>query len=468
METLILRCYTGVNNLISDRMNGSLIKFFSLLFLLGLLAGACTSLGAGDRAARERTPFARAPLGGALPSLPSAVERQVPSLEDLFGRFQEEEIRIALLLPLSGPGESTGNAFLDAAAMALFESYDPRLQLFPYDTGGTPEGARRAAREAVGNDPDIVIGPLFAASIAAAAPIVRAGGLNMIGFSNNREVAGNGVYLLSFLPSQEVERVIAYAAAQGHDQFAALIPDSPYGAAALEGFSRSVFLSGKAITGLEIYERDTQTVFDPVRRLANYDQRRGAYLDEERFLEALGDDDLAKEILKGLEPFETLGEPPFSAVLVPEGGQFLRSLVPLLPFFEVDPLKVQFLGTGLWYDPTLPGEPTLEGAWFAGPDPAKVEDFMARFKGLYGYRPPRIVTLSYDAISLVATLARIEFKRARFSGKTLQNANGFEGLDGIFRFRGDGTSERRFAILEIRRQGFFVVSPAPSSFQDVP
>ncbi|MCH8347894.1 MAG: hypothetical protein IH901_05310 [Proteobacteria bacterium] len=181
-----------------------------------------------------------------------------------------------------------------------------------------------------------------------------------------------------------------------------------------------------------------------------------------------GDDDLAKEILKGLEPFETLGEPPFSAVLVPEGGQFLRSLVPLLPFFEVDPLKVQFLGTGLWYDPTLPGEPTLEGAWFAGPDPAKVEDFMARFEGLYGYRPPRIVTLSYDAISLVATLARIEFKKARFSGKTLQNANGFEGLDGIFRFRGDGTAERRFAILEIRKEGFFVVSPAPSSFQEIP
>ena len=468
METLTLRCYTGINNSISDRMNGSFIKFFSILFLLSLFAGACVSSSPGERVAREQTPFTRGPLGGVLPSLPSAVERQVPSLEDLFGRFQEEEIRIALLLPLSGPGESAGNAFLDAAAMALFESYDPRLQLFPYDTGGTPEGARRAAREAVSNDPDIVIGPLFAASIAAAAPIVSAEGLNMIGFSNNREVAGNGVYLLSFLPSQEVERVIAYAAGQGHDQFAALIPDSPYGEAVLEGFSGSVFLSGKAITGLEIYERNTQTVFDPVRRLANYDQRREAYLDEERFLEALGDDDLAKEILKGLEPFETLGEPPFSAVLVPEGGQFLRSFIPLLPFFEVDPLKVQFLGTGLWYDPTLPGEPSLEGAWFAGPDPAKVEDFMARFQGLYGYRPPRIATLSYDAVSLVAILARIEFKKARFSDKTLRDANGFSGLDGIFRFRSDGTSERGFAILEIRKEGFFVVSPAPSSFQEIP
>jgi len=443
--------------------------FTNILILLtaSLFLAACSTPG-GDGIPRDRTAGTRGPMGGERPALPVSVERQVPLLEELFGRFQEEEIRIALLLPLSGPGESAGNAFLDAAAMALFESYDPRLQLFPYDTGGTPEGARRAALEAVGNDPDIVIGPLFASSIKAAAPIVRAEGLLMIGFSNNPGVAGDGVYLLSFLPDQEVERVIAFAADQGYGQFAALIPDSLYGEAALKGFSRSVLVSGKAITGLEIYERDTQSVFDPVRRLANYDERRDAFLNEERFLEALGDDDLAKEILKELEPLETLGEPPFSAVLVPEGGQFLRSLVPLLPFFEVDPLKVKFLGTGLWYDPTLPGEPSLEGAWFAGPDPEKVEAFMKRFEGLYGYRPPRITTLSYDAVALVASLSRIEFKKARFSRDTVENANGFLGLDGAFRFRPDGIAERAFSILEITDKGFIVVDPAPESFETRP
>lgn len=443
------------------------LKIFLLAFFCFAWLGACVSSSPGERPGADRTANDRSPYRSALLTPPRNVDREVPALEDLFGRFHEEEIRIALLLPLSGPSERIGQAFLDAAAMALFESYDPRLQLFPYDTRGTPEGARQAALNAVSNKADIVVGPLFSSAIKAAAPIVTERGLKMISFSNNPDVAGAGVYLLSFLPDQEVDRIISYAAEQGYGRFAALIPDSAYGEAVLEGFSEAVFISGKEITGLEIYERNTEDFFEPVRRIANYDERRDAYLEEERFLKNLGDDDFAKEILEQLKPIETLGEPSFDAIMVPESGQFLRSLIPLLPFFEVDPEKIQFLGTGLWYDPTLPGEPTLDGAWFAGPDPEVAEAYMSRFRSLYGYRPPRISTLSYDAISLVAVLSRIEMRRARFSDETLQNANGFSGIDGIFRFLPDGTVERGFAIVEIRKDGFHVISPVPESFRDM-
>lgn len=446
-----------------NEMNTRFIKILSLSLLVFAWLGACFTPTTMERPERERLASSRSPLRGTvLP--PGTGQREVPSLSDLFGRFHEEEIRIALLLPLSGPGESLGNAFLDAAAMALFEAYDPRLHLFPLDTGGTPEGARRAALSAVAGEVDIVIGPLFADSIRAAAPVLREEDIKMIGFSNNPDVAGDGVYLLSFMPEQEVKRVIQFASDQDYGQFAALIPDSLYGAAVLEGFSEAVYLAGREITGLEIYTRDTQSFLEPVRRLANYDVRRDAYLEEETFLKNLGDDDFAEEILKNLETMETLGSPPFTSVIVPESGQFLRSLIPLLPFFEIDPVEVKFLGTGLWYDPTLAGEPTLEGAWFAGPDPEKVEGFMTRFQSLYGYRPLRIATLSFDAVSLVASLSRIEIRRARFSDRTLRNANGFSGIDGIFRFQADGTTERGFAILEIRKDGFHIVSPPPDHF----
>ena len=93
-----------------------------------------------------------------------------------------------------------------------------------------------------------------------------------------------------------------------------------------------------------------------------------------------------------------------------------------------------------------------------------VEDFMTRFQGFYGYRPPRIATLAYDAVGLVASLARIEVRRNRFSDETLMNANGFRGIDGIFRFLPNGTTERGLAVLEITEEGFVVVSPAPESF----
>ena len=42
--------------------------------------------------------------------------------------------------------------------------------------------------------------------------------------------------------------------------------------------------------------------------------------------------------------------------------------------------------------------------------------------------------------------------------------NGFSGVDGIFRFRPDGSAERGLAILEVSPNGFAVVDPAPRSF----
>ncbi len=444
-------------------MTTNRFKFWmALLAGLGLLSACVGDTSTGSRPelreAPETSPFRVASNTG-----PGA-ERELPTLEDLFGRFQAEEIRIALLLPLSGPGADAGKAFLDAASVGLFESLDPRLQLFPLDTEGTPEGARNAAEEAVRVEADIVLGPLFSSSIDAVRPVLSRAGIKAIGFSNNPDVAGNGIYLLSFLPEQETERVVTYAARHGHKAFAALIPDTPYGQAVLEGFSTGVNKTGREIAGIEVYARNTQTVFEPVKRLANYDERHKAYLEEERFLKRLEPDDLANEILDDMETFETIGEVPFDAVLVPEGGQFLRSMIPLLPFYEVDPEKVKFLGTGLWHDPTLVGEPSLKGAWFAGADPKSVEGFMKRFQGFFGYRPSRIATLAYDAVGLVASLARIEVPRKRFADETIEDANGFSGVDGIFRFTRDGVTQRGFAVLEITEDGFKVIDPAPESF----
>ena len=43
------------------------------------------------------------------------------------------------------------------------------------------------------------------------------------------ELAGGNVFLMGFLPRQEVVREVAYARQQGLTRFAALVPSSPYG-----------------------------------------------------------------------------------------------------------------------------------------------------------------------------------------------------------------------------------------------
>jgi hypothetical protein len=166
------------------------------------------------------------------------------------------------------------------------------------------------------------------------------------------------------------------------------------------------------------------------------------------------------------EPARRLAQiPDFQAVLLPEGGTNLRGLAPLLPYFDVDPRVVKFLGTGLWDDRDVGREPTLVGGWFAAPPPDARAAFAERFNASFGRNPPRIASLGYDAVGLAAVLARSGRVEGRFSEDALTNPNGFTGIDGIFRFMPDGSTERGLAVIEVKQDGFEVISPAPSTFQ---
>ena len=417
--------------------------------VLGALA-----LAAGCQTAPEpRTPAPDAPPTG----IEDTFAPPVPS-------FTDRPVRIAVLLPLSGANARVGQQLLNAAGLALFDAYDPRLVLLPYDTRGTPGGAAAAAQRAVADGAELMLGPLFAGSVRAAAEAVRDSGINLIGLSNDRAVAGDGVFLMGFMPDQEATRVIAHATAQGYARFAALLPDDAYGERVLDGFGRAIADTGAAVTAIEVYPRDRDALAGPVKRLADYDARRRAYEQETAFLEGM-DDDFSREILKQLETQETLGEVSFDAVMLAEGSPLVRTLAPLLPFYEIDPEKVRFLGTGLWEERALTREPALRGAWFAAPDPAQPTAFFERYQELYGERPARLATLGYDAMALAATLARNEIRLERFSADALTDPNGFLGLDGAFRFTTDGVAERQFAVLEIGPKGFSVIDPAPTTFQ---
>jgi hypothetical protein len=153
-------------------------------------------------------------------------------------------------------------------------------------------------------------------------------------------------------------------------------------------------------------------------------------------------------------------------MFLPEGGNRVRVLAPLLAYHDIDPAQVKLLGTALWDDPTLGLEPTLVGGWFAAPDPGPWTDFSKRYRELYVDAPPRLATIGYDATALAAVLGRAA-SGADFSPATLTQANGYSGIDGIFRLTADGGVQRGLAVLEVRREGPVVIDPAPKSFEQI-
>jgi ABC-type branched-subunit amino acid transport system substrate-binding protein len=125
--------------------------------------------------------------------------------------------------------------------------------------------------------------------------------------------------------------------------------------------------------------------------------------------------------------------------------------------------RVQLLGTGLWDDPRIFSDKSLDGAWYAAPESSGFRNFSARYRAKYGRDPVRTATLAYDAVALVAALVKTQGAQ-RFSEAVLTGSSGFSGIDGIFRFKTDGTNERGLAVLRVTPTGGQVVSPAPRSF----
>jgi branched-chain amino acid transport system substrate-binding protein len=391
--------------------------------------------------------------------------------------------RVAILLPLSGPDTKLGQALLNASQLALFSLAGDGFALLPVDTGGTPDGAEAAVRSALEDGARLILGPVFASSVAAASPRTRQAGVQMIAFSNDRSVAGNGVYIMGFTPETQIGRVMAYAAARGVKRLAVLLPEGVYGTRVEKSLRAAAGLIGITVSRVARYgPLDTQSLSPIVRRLANYDARRSVLLARRKELDGKTDE-ASLRALKRLEGLDTLGDVDFDAVLMPEGAGVLRALAPLLPFYDVEPRKVRMLGTAQWDDSALATEPALFGGWFPAPPPGARRAFETLYHKTYGATPPRLASLAYDATALAAVLTRARGPAAQlaagpapgapaatafqsvFTLDALTAANGFSGVDGIFRLLPSGLVERGLAVMEVRNRRFVVVSPAPATFQ---
>lgn len=375
-------------------------------------------------------------------------------------------VRIAVLLPLSGQHKKIGTDLLNAANMALFDHQNSTLKLQPYDTLGTPEGARLAAEKAIREGAEVILGPLFSGSVKAVQATARQNNVNVLAFSTDVTAASSGVYLLGHTVEQQVQRILDFAYRQGIVDFAVLAPQNAYGDKAMVAIRTKLGQLGLNLREITRYPTDlppgSEELHEYAKKIANYDARNWQLRQEVKKVEGKEDPE-SKALQKRLSKLDTLGDVNFEALIIPDGGQKLRELAPLLSYYDIDPAKVQFIGTGLWADPSLTTEPSLVGGWFAAPPPAATEQFLQRFKSIFGYTPPRIASLAYDAMALAGLLA-YEPGDNKFSTANIENREGFSGYNGIFRLKPSGLSDRGLAVMRLGQSDMELLEEAPANF----
>ena len=335
------------------------------------------------------------------------------------------QVKVGLILPLSAAGNAgvAAQSMKNAAEMALAEFQNPNIQLLIKDDAGNPQGAQQGTQQALDEGAEIILGPLFAASVPATAQLTRARGVSVIAFSTDSSVAGRGVYLLSFLPESDVNRIIEYASSTGKRSFAALLPENAYGNVVEAAFKQAVGRRGGRIVAFEKYGADRATAARTVAQ-------------------ALGQAD---------------------ALFIADDGDSVVTVADALTAAGANLRSIQLLGTGLWDNPRVFASPALQGGLYAAPDPSGFRGFSGRYRAKFGSDPVRTATLAYDAVALVAALARTQGPQ-RFSPEVLTNPSGFAGIDGLFRFRADGTNERGLAVMRVGTGGGTPVAGSPKSF----
>ena len=162
---------------------------------------------------------------------------------------------------------SLGQAILDAAQLALFESGSDRLILVPRDTGGNAAGSAGAARAVIGDGARLILGPLLAPEVEAVKPIAQEAHINVIAFSTVTSLAGGNTYLMGFLPRQEVVREVGYARERGLARFAALAPNSPYGHLMADALREAASGSGGSVIKVEFFDPRAGDASPAIQRL---------------------------------------------------------------------------------------------------------------------------------------------------------------------------------------------------------
>ena len=340
-------------------------------------------------------------------------------------------VPVALLVPQSSDGTAQIAADLEnAARLAAAQLDDLEIDLRVYDTAGDATVAASVAQQAVDDGAKIIIGPLYAEAANAAGTAVADDGVNVLSFSNNTTIAGGNVFVLGKTFDNTARRIVSFAAEQGKERAMVIHSDRIDGQMGLNAFQGAAAGTNLRIVSAQSFELTQESVVNTVPLI-----RASAEIEDVDTLFLTS---------------SSAGALPLLAQLLPEAG--------------LDPANVQYVGLTRWDIPPQTLELNgLQGGWFAVPDLTRTENFSTQFQEQFGNRPHQLASLAFDGIAAIGALAQAGFDDI-LTREALTQPSGFQGVDGIFRLKDDGTNERGLAIATVQDKQVLIIDPAPRSF----
>jgi len=264
-------------------------------------------------------------------------------------------------------------------------------------------------------------------------------------FSSEKKLAKDCVFLINFFPENELRTL--FKSFEPGSKIALLYPENSYGYNINLLIDEVADQSDSIIINRASYSEDLTNVRQAIKELGKYELRKYE-LDRQKALLANKKDEKSIKRLKRLKKFQTTKDFDFTHILLPDYGVRLLQVAPLLPYYDVDPNIVQFVGTGVWDDPIFFTEPSLQKSIFPGVEIGKRSELINQYKKIYESKLMRTSTLAYDLIGLLSYVYEQKMNIDNFYTLLNDSNTKFDGVDGRFYFK-KNIIQRELSILKI-------------------
>lgn len=366
------------------------------------------------------------------------------------------KIPVALFLPLTGKNKDLGWSIFNATSLSLFDNdKNNRLEIVLFDCKENPEDSKKIFKEIIDRNIKVVIGPIFTSTVLAIEKMARDNDITVISLSNNHDLLNKtskygGIFVGGIIPETQVDKIINFSIDRGKFNFAVIAPNNQYGKIVTEQMKKFIrSRDGNFITS-EFYENNNKDIDRAVEKVINSfgvptksRNRDTSYLSDY--------DRIYPQV-----------------IFIPEAGKALTRIAGSISRLNNEERSFQLIGSSQWNDNSILSDINLLGSWFPAPEDERFRIFEKNYYRSFGKLPPRITSIAYDSILAISKIAeeKTNLKIALQDFVEFNNFknNGFDGIDGIFRFLPNGAIQRNLAVLQIGNGKFETIESSIPKF----
>tara|TARA_B100001057_G_scaffold102105_1_gene99274 strand:+ start:131 stop:1285 length:1155 start_codon:yes stop_codon:yes gene_type:complete len=342
------------------------------------------------------------------------------------------KIKIGLLVPITGDNKNLGKLIIKSTRMALQDIDNDKIEIYPKDTGSSPEQTLKSAIQLKDLGIKIVIGPIFYKNLIYLNDVQD---IMFLSLTNKTENLPNNVISSGVNATSQLKTIKKFIELNQIKKTILLTPDLDFRSEIKKGVKESKIKISKHY----IYNKEPTKLTAQIEKITNYKIRKQNLDDEIKRVEESELPDKEKQ-LKKLEKKYTIGNVNFDSVIISDFNESLKSVITSLLYTDVSPKQKRIITFNQWFDQSILNEENIQPIYYPSINNENLTDFKDKFSSKFKTSPSHLSLLSYDLVGLIYYLS-INNEITDLN-KLFKKKNSFKGKIGIFDIQNNKINHR--------------------------